>query len=85
MSTPKTASAPLFKDLLDDALRDAYWAQRALVASADGIATLSIQIRGRSRRTSQAVGGVFLALRHLDIIVAIARQRKLSLARPEAA
>lgn len=75
MTTPKT---PLFKDLSDAALVEAYWAQRALAANADGIASLNAQC-GSYRRANRAVGSIFRALRNIDIIVALAQKRGLNL------
>lgn len=59
-----TTRRPLFKDLSDSALRDAYWATRGLLANA-----------GNMRAARQ----VFALTRDLDIIVAVARKRGLSL------
>lgn len=69
---------PLFKDLSDIALVDAYWAQRALAANADAIVTMHAQA-GARRRANRGVGSVLRATRNMDICLAIIRQRRLSL------
>lgn len=81
MLNANAAKTPLFKDMSDDQLREAYWATRALTANADGIATLHANM-GLRARANKSVGQIFRQLKNLDIIVAISRKRGISLARP---
>lgn len=58
--------APMkFTEMTDEGLVEAYWATRTLAANGANV---------RSRNTGRT-------LRHLDIIVAVARRRGLALAR----
>lgn len=66
----------LFKDMTDAGLIEAYWATRALVANADGIASMHAQV-GAKRLANKGSGQVLRQLKNLDIIVAIARKRGL--------
>ena len=72
-----TNPRPLFKDMTPQELRDAYASARASVASWDSLAKLA-PYAGRGTRAKVA-GGVFRALRDIDIIVAVARKRGIKL------
>ena len=69
----------LYKDMTPEALRDAYWAERRILATWDGMAVHVHSGRGQAR----VAGGVFRALRQIDIIVAVARKRGVTLTRKE--
>jgi hypothetical protein len=71
---------PLFKDMSNEALVEAYWATRALIANADGMATMMAEC-GARRSASKSIGQIFRQQRNLDIIVAVSRKRGISLAR----
>lgn len=72
---------PLFKDMSDQALIEAYWDERGLATNWDGIAKAAPRASRRTR--SRVASGVLRSLRNIDIIVAVARKRGLRLARPE--
>lgn len=68
----------LYKDMTDSQLVEAYWAQRETMATWDGMTRLP---RPGRRKRSRIAGGVLRASRNIDIIVAIARKRGVSLRR----
>lgn len=73
MSPRKT---PLFKSLSDDALRAEYAGYRALAYNnASMAASGAVNLRGAARQMGRL-------MRNVEIIEAIARQRKISLAIP---
>ena len=65
----------LFKSLSDEPLKSEYWNQRQLLDNWNKMATPGHGARVRSK----IAGGVFKCLKNIDIIVAIARQRKVKL------
>lgn len=74
---------PLFKDMTNEALVEAYWATREAISNADKIASMMADC-GARRSASKSIGTIFRQQKNLDIIVAVSRKRGLSLARPVA-
>ena len=62
----------LFKDMTDAGLVEAYWAERALLDTADRMASAPSATR---RGINRQAGNVMRHLRNIDIIVAIGRKR----------
>jgi hypothetical protein len=69
---------PFLKDLTDTELVDAYWAARQ---SAYSWSELAPSCNPRSAAGRKVAGGWGRAMRHVEIIEAIARKRGLSLRR----
>lgn len=67
----------MYRNMTDDDLRDAYWALRTALANSGNLACSTTTRRGRQA----AARGVGRNLRDLDLVVAIARKRGISLTR----
>jgi hypothetical protein len=73
--TNQTYKTPLFKELSDDALRTEYWGYRALAYNNANMAA------GSKAWRDKCANQMGRLMRNIEIIEAIARKRKISLAK----
>jgi hypothetical protein len=78
-TTATTARLPYFKGMTDDELRAAYVAFRTLAYNAGEMANMCAPRSGQGRKVAANWGR---SIRAMELIEAIARQRRISLRQP---